>query len=452
MRNLNSYLEAKLFENIIEGLLISKCSNDEKIEKDCFFSGGMRADFYLPNGCKTLKWPSKTVIEIKNNLHFSSISHIFQIYYPLYKEKEISKLVIIYKNTINKDSLEKFLNTLDLEFIQVLDYNTIKYVQLPKEYSETIKENRIKTTDSIDKAKDAYNNMRYTFFLGAGLSMDAKLPSWSDLLDSLLRSEKGKPFNYINNANSDSISSAMGHSSIVTGRYALDGYLRDNERDEDGNYQDFIERIRNVLYQKKSYKSALISSVAKAVKRKKPAQIITYNYDDLLDELLNKKDFYSVSNDIIPRTKDIPIYHVHGMISRDNKKPSNSVLSEKDYHHLYSNPHNWANVVQLNALYTSICFFIGFSMTDPNQRRLLELARTKDNNSDDIDPKPHFVFLKKEPLKGEASEEVNKEHWQEIEYMMSDFGLNVIWYNDFKDLPKIIDYISGYVKNKPQMY
>ena len=108
------------------------------------------------------------------------------------------------------------------------------------------------------------------------------------------------------------------------------------------------------------------------------AKIITYNFDDLLDEFLNKKDFYSVSDNIIPRTKEVPIYHVHGMISRDNTRPSNSVLSEKDYHHLYSNPHNWANVVQLNALYTSTCFFIGFSMTDPNQRRLLELARAKD--------------------------------------------------------------------------
>ena len=83
----------------------------------------------------------------------------------------------------------------------------------------------------------------------------------------------------------------MGYSSIVTGRYALDGYLRDSQKDEDENYQDFIERIRKVLYKKKNYKSALITSVAKAVKRKKPAQIITYNYDDLLDELLNKKDF-----------------------------------------------------------------------------------------------------------------------------------------------------------------
>lgn len=448
MRTLSSYLEAKLFEDKIGDYLASICSNDEEIVKESFVSGRMMADFYLPNGCKAMQWPSKTVIEVKNIIRYSSISRIFQSYYVLFKEQKISQLVIIHNSLISNDSFKKYLETLDSKFIKI--YNVNELVRKEDFPNKEIKEIPSKV-DVIDKAKDAYNNMRYTFFLGAGLSMDAQLPSWSALLESLLKSENKKPFEYINNANSESISSAMGYSSIVTGRYALDGYLRDNQKDEDENYQDFIERIRKVLYKKKNYKSALITSVAKAVKRKKPAQIITYNYDDLLDELLNKKDFYSVSDNIIPRTKDVPIYHVHGMISRDNTKPSNSVLSEKDYHHLYSNPHNWANVVQLNALYTSVCFFIGFSMTDPNQRRLLELARAKDKHSDDIDKLPHFVFLKKEPLKGEASKEVNEEHWHEIEYMMSDFGLNVIWYNDFSDLPKMIDYISGYTKNKPQI-
>ena len=437
-----------MFEDKIGDYLASICSNDEEIIKESFVSGRMMADFYLPNGCKAMQWPSKTVIEVKNIIRYSSISRIFQPYYVLFKEQKISQLVIIHNSLISNDSFKKYLETLDSKFIKI--YNVNELVRKGDFPNKEIKEIPSKI-DVIDKAKDAYNNMRYTFFLGAGLSMDAQLPSWSALLESLLKSENKKPFEYINNANSESISSAMGYSSIVTGRYALDGYLRDNQKDEDENYQDFIERIRKVLYKKKNYKSALITSVAKAVKRKKPAQIITYNYDDLLDELLNKKDFYSVSDNIIPRTKDVPIYHVHGMISRDNTRPSNSVLSEKDYHHLYSNPHNWANVVQLNALYTSVCFFIGFSMTDPNQRRLLELARAKDKHSDDIDKLPHFVFLKKEPLKGEASKEVNEEHWHEIEYMMSDFGLNVIWYNDFSDLPKMIDYISGYTKNKPQI-
>lgn len=445
MRTLNSYLEAKLFEDKIGDYLASICSNDEEIIKESFVSGRMMADYYLPNGCKAMQWPSKTVVEVKIGIRYSSISRIYQSYYPLFEDKIISKLVIIYNNTDYDDKIEKYLNTLNSEFIKVVNFN-----KLSPKYDKDVKEVIVRS-DAIDKAKDAYDNTRYTFFLGAGLSMDAKLPSWTELLESLLKQYNKKPFQYINEANSDSISYALGYSSIVTGRYALGPYLRGNSNNDEEKSQVIIERIRNVLYRRKSNKSALITSVAKAVRRKKPEQIITYNYDDLLDELLSKKDFYSISDSNILRTKQIPIYHVHGMISRNNTRPTNPVLSEKEYHYLYSNPHNWANVVQLNALYTSTCFFIGFSMTDPNQRRLLELARAKDKHSDEIDKLPHFVFLKKAPLKGEASGEVNKEHWREIEYMMSDFGLNVIWYNDFSDLPKMIDYISGYTKNKPQI-
>lgn len=446
---LNTYLDAIRLEEEVGTILTSKCSENEKIVKEeSFLSGKLRADFYLPNGCATMSWPPQTVVEIKIVLQYSSISRIYQSYFHLYQNGEIKKLIIIYKNSSN--SFNKYLISLNAKFIETYNIDELKkrgaFENNEKNPSKIFSE-----IDVIDKARDAFNNMRYTFFLGAGLSMDAKLPSWSELLEFLLTPNNNKPFTHINTANSDAISASMGYSAIVTGRYALDGYLRDTNKSKEDNYQEFIEKIRTVLYRKKSNESALITSVSRAIKRKKPAQIITYNFDELLDELLNKEDFYSVSDNFIPRTNQIPIYHVHGMISRDNTKPSNSVLSEKDYHQLYSSPHNWANVVQLNALYTSTCFFIGFSMTDPNQRRLLELAREKDINSDESDKLPHYVFLKKTPLKGEASENVNNEHWKEIEYMMSDFGLNVIWFNDFRDLPKILDYISGIAKSKPQI-
>lgn len=445
--NSSSYLEAKLFEDKVGDFLTSLCPNGTVEREKSFLSGMIRADYYLTKGCHTKNWPSRTAIEVKYRLHYSSISWIYQQYLPLFKTGEISKLIIIYIGSIDNSNLNQYVKSLKTSFIELYNFGQDLENKTLVENNKSI----INRIDIIDKAKDDFNNTKYTLFLGAGLSMDAKLPSWSELLEALLKQDNHTPYRYINSANSESISSALGYSSIITGRYASDGYLKDDCRTEDENKQIFIDRIRSVLYKKGKYKSTLIKAVSKAVRRKKPAQIITYNFDDLLDELLNTKGFYSVSDNTIPRINQIPIYHVHGMISKDNTKPSNSVLSEKDYHALYSNPHNWANVVQLNALYTSTCFFIGFSMTDPNQRRLLELAREKDKDSDQIEKLPHYVFLKKTPLKGEASEEVNEEHWKEIEYMMSDFGLNVIWFNNFDDLPRILNYISGVTNNKPQI-
>lgn len=439
MKPLNIYLEAKLFEDEVESILKRLCSDEEEIIRDPRFYQTM-FDFFLPNGCKLKEWPKNTAIEVKTGLRPSIISHLYHINCDLFEKGEISQLILVCKSSKIDGYLNSYLKTLKKQFITIIDLETLKQKSDKANVTHKTSKPVVKATP-IDLAKNAFHSNRYTFFLGAGLSMDAKLPSWYKLLESLLKRDNNKPFKHINEANSESISSSMGYSNIITGRYALDGFLNNNNDDVDNNLE-IIDRIRKALYVRKTYNSPLIKAVARAIKRKHPAQIITYNYDDLLDNLLDKKKFCSVSDNLISRSNKTPIYHVHGIITRNNENTSHPILSEKDYHKLYSNSHNWANVVQLNALYTSSCFFIGFSMTDPNQRRLLELAREQDIKSDENDKLPHFVFLKKEGLKGEAADNVNKEHWEEIEYMMSDFGLNVIWFDEFSDLPNIIDKIS----------
>ena len=82
-------------------------------------------------------------------------------------------------------------------------------------------------------------------------------------------------------------------------------------------------------------------------------------------------------------------------------------------------------------------------MSDPNLRRLLDIARSEDGGSKaEWNRAPHFVFLRKVKLKGEAAKEVNEEHWAEQEYMMHELGLNVIWFNEFKELPDLIRSIT----------
>ena len=113
--------------------------------------------------------------------------------------------------------------------------------------------------------------------------------------------------------------------------------------------------------------------------------------------------------------------------------------------------HHWANVVQLNALYTTTCFLIGFSMTDPTQRRLLDLARKVDLASIDAGKANHYIFMRRQNLKGAAVKTVNDEHCREIENMMFELGLNVIWFDKYENLPKCLSYIFGKTKDKPKM-
>lgn len=84
--NSSSYLEAKLFEDKVGDFLTLLCPNGTVEREKSFLSGMIRADYYLTKGCHTKNWPSRTAIEVKYRLHYSSISWIYQQYLPLFKK------------------------------------------------------------------------------------------------------------------------------------------------------------------------------------------------------------------------------------------------------------------------------------------------------------------------------------------------------------------------------
>lgn len=463
MRLSDKYFQSRNVESKVGEALRKVLAPEEEIKSEYrLLESGIRADYYLPKGCKNLEFPPETAIEVKLYWDYNTILRIIQWYLPLLEKKELQGLVIICKELpsffpqdkpVVQDCEGKILVKDFDEFIKEADENKIEGTD-----NRRIENTRSRT--NLENARDAFAGLRYTFFLGAGVSMDAKLPSWSELLRELMKQKNNSPYQRLNEANADAVSAVFGHSSIIAGRYAFDGYRKSlvgikdpkKRRNKEEEIKKVItDRMRAALYRKDSYPSELISAIARAIKKKAPAQVITYNYDDLLEGALEKNTYDSVFDKNITRQDNrLPIYHVHGMIARDKLMPSMPVLSEREYHRLYCNLHNWANVVQLHALNSTVCFFIGFSMTDPNQRRLLEFARYEDLNSNTPDDPQHFVFLRKTPLKGEASFKVNKEHWTEMENMMGDFGLNVIWFDEFEELPRLIDYISGNVDANPR--
>lgn len=484
MNNENLYLAYKDFENSVGEKIRALLGDGETISTDHESSRHL-SDYFLPEGCAAVGWPAKTAIEVKLRAGYNSASDTMNRYRLLLEkegEKEIAKLVVIckggmpvsYLNAATEPKLKDNVVFLDFDdFVRKKAGKPTGTAELQTKKADDPVE---KAAALLKKAKEAFNENKYTFFLGAGVSIDAKLPGWADLLKALLKPEEGKPFQQVNEANYNAIAEAFSHSSIIEARYAFDGYMNsikkeykqqimaaakegeeknkeenkeENKKEINAKFEKIVrERIRKALYQQDKYKSDLVRAIAKAIRKKAPAQVITYNYDDLLERELKYSEKYpAVYNKKVRRDKDIvPIYHVHGYISSKEDTFSMPILSEKEYHRLYSNLHHWANVIQLHALNSTACFFIGFSMTDPSQRRLLDFARYDGLNDDNVDAMaelPHFVFLRKTPLAGEAAQSVNEEHWKEVEDMMSDFGLNVIWYNKYEELPGLIRRIAG---------
>lgn len=197
------------------------------------------------------------------------------------------------------------------------------------------------------------------------------------------------------------------------------------------NDHAFVASIKNALTVS-TKDSLLVKNIGKVIKNKKINQIITYNYDDLIENelYLEGMDFTSISKSERLIGNSLPIYHVHGYIPiiREGIKynPYDVRLSEDSYHEIYKDSYHWSNVIQLYALNNSTCFFIGLSMKDPNLRRLLDISTKRGDESI-----YHFAFLKRDEF---TQHKLTENIFREME-------VQIIWYEKYDELPDLINRI-----------
>lgn len=284
------------------------------------------------------------------------------------------------------------------------------------------------------KVSIAENN--FSLFLGAGVSMSANLPCWWKLLAGMIDRCKQRMFK---EADLDQLTKVCYNSSIVMGRFIR--MMMESKSNEEGFYQCLHDALYNGI---DSFSSPLITEICNLIqsKRQQAQGIITYNFDDVMERALKSSGIgnYSIFGQNQPQ-QQFPIYHVHGFVPFENKENIKSlpVLSEEEYHRVYANSYNWSNVEQIHALSRTTCIFIGLSMTDPNLRRLLDIAiRDSENEA------RHFVFLphitkfknvKDANKKNNEAMRIHKEIFLEL-------GLRVIWYTDYKELPTLISQLK----------
>ena len=101
------------------------------------------------------------------------------------------------------------------------------------------------------------------------------------------------------------------------------------------------------------------------------------------------------------------------------------IFNESEYYYLYNNPYSWNIAKQLHDFKFNVCIFIGISLTDPDMKRLLELAQNY--------LKFNFIFLKKEK---DFSETV----YRDLTSYFFTFDLIVIWIDEYS---QIADYLEN---------
>lgn len=343
---------------------------------------------------------------------------------------------------------------------------TIRLESALNKGQENWKDQRKKIIGSV---KESYDSGQFSLFLGAGVSSSAGLPDWDTLLNSLfvslLTSELGQQ-KKIENAEISSIVKRLRDvdepSALMSARYIRRGMSNSGTTEQ----TEFIETVTRQLYELRNKRFSIESPLIKSIAAMcmpgrtgaKVKSVVTYNFDDLLERELNKREIVhrSIFEEIeIPSPEELPLYHVHGFLPEDRSQYSNLnrstlVFSEEGYHKIYSEPYHWSNLVQLNNLKESTCIMIGLSMTDPNLRRLLEIAAMS------IEKPKHYAFMMRLDA-NEFSRQENKKivnapigtirkfldrHHSLNEEVLKELGVNIIWYEHYDEIPKLLNTIT----------
>jgi len=305
----------------------------------------------------------------------------------------------------------------------------------------------------IERLRQAYQSENLILCLGAGVSKDAGIPLWNDLIHELLvlMINHKTQEELLGKAELERISqlaaSNQEESPLTQVRYIRAAF-------EEEESADYYEIVRSVLYGKKvNMESALLNAIGELARPERNhvgvKGVITYNFDDLLELKLYKK---GIRYNVVYREKDpastsaLNIYHVHGFLpqhlTEGTQEDTALIFSEEDYHEVYRDAYCWSNITQLNAFREHVCLFIGCSLTDPNLRRLLDIAA----RSSDF-PR-HFAIMKRKMQEKPQADNVRDRRllkiYQRIDNSIREayfrtLGINVIWVDDFTEIPKILN-------------
>ncbi len=259
------------------------------------------------------------------------------------------------------------------------------------------------------------NRLHVDLVMGAGINEDYGAKNWSELLSAL-----NAEFYQGNDTLQAGIKNYVGKE-LFTNSMVLktSGF-------------DIYKSLCHELYEFKEAKSfnnsdSTLYQCVNFIEKHPGTSVITYNYDTNLEYLLKKRNllYTTVYDDNSFVTKDsiCEIYHVHGLIpygKYDQPKFTDSVIfNEADYYYLYNNPYSWNISKQLHDFKFNVCIFIGISLTDPDMKRLLDVA--------DNPLKFNFIFVKR---RLDYSEEV----YRDITTYFFAFDLITIWIDDYEEI------------------
>jgi hypothetical protein len=450
-------------------------------------------DALLPQGLDNLEGP--LAVEVRHftggSASYESISQSVEHFLTLASQSGIAGVLYIHDAIISdsvQQQLDKDYLTARKDAPTLTIWGPVETNSLLERHSEQVKELlpqlsllsleaalqrpapdwRSEAKEKLGRIHELYHAEGLTLVVGSGISAGMGLPTWDELVGALFVAVLTKRLGgKVSESQAMNIARAerrtTSESPLLSARYLRIGLGDGATRDS----QAFQKALTSTLYgqatkDKLASTSPLLVELAKLCMPlrtgPKVDRVVTYNFDDLLEEVLTQESvehrsiYYANQH---AHETELPIYHVHGFLPREPDKfdhLNDAILafSEEGYHQLFRDPYHWANVIQLQAFQQQTCLLVGLSLTDPNLRRLLEYAALGRDR-----PK-HFAFMKRtsvdelqkasdvnkdnQPLvQASAAEDFLNTHHNLQEEVLRELGVEVVWFERFEEMPDAIE-------------
>ena len=287
---------------------------------------------------------------------------------------------------------------------------------------------------AIEVLHERWHARRLTLVLGAGVSVSSGLPTWRELLNDLL-------------------------ASYVQRTYAgtLDAAARRKVRETLGSEFQNVSPIQAAEFiQSRMSSSEFVDMVKASLYRHaavggKPDQlldaivalcdglhgIVSFNFDDILEDALSRNgiEFTAVTEGRdLGGIRGLPIYHPHGYLPRAGQGSSTLVFAESQYHTQYAESFNWTNIVVQRLLLESTCLFVGTSLSDPNLRRMIDLAHRQNTSHHH-----YYVTVNARQPEGFLRDAVSEILQASYEAM----GLVPVWLDAYDEVPHLLSTVRN---------
>jgi len=286
----------------------------------------------------------------------------------------------------------------------------------------------------IEVLRERWRARRLTLILGAGVSVSSGVPTWVELLNDLIAAYVERT--YAGTLSTDALRKVR---EALAAEFQYISPIQTAEFIQSRiSSSEFVDMLKSALYRRSLQESGPHALLDALVSLSEGLHaIVSFNFDDILETRFSKGGIAFtavIEGRDLGTIRGLPIYHPHGYLPRNGRGSSSVVFAESQYHTQYAEGFSWTNIVVQRLLLESTCLFVGTSLSDPNLRRMIDLAHRQNASQ-----RHYYVTMNAKHPETFLREAVGEILQASYEAM----GVVPVWMDAYDEIPQLLTAIRS---------